>query len=100
MPHIMLHPNGSKKIKGNLTRVGIRSAKRLLSVRKNWESFLRIHRLAPKPADIKDWEALSADEKKLFLRQMEVYAGYAEQTDYELEDLFLQLKNLVNLTIP
>src|SRR5512137_224330 len=32
-------------------------------------------RLAPKPADIKDWDKLSDDEKKLFSRQMEVYAG-------------------------
>lgn len=40
--------------------------------------------LAPKPQDIKDWDALSADEKKLFARQMEVYAGFAEHTDYEI----------------
>ena len=40
--------------------------------------------LAPKPKDIKDWEALTADEKKLFARQMEVYAGFAEHTDYEI----------------
>jgi arylsulfatase len=37
--------------------------------------------LAPKPADIKDWEALTADEKRLFERQMEVFAGFAEHTD-------------------
>ena len=40
--------------------------------------------LAPKPTDIKDWDKLSADEKKLFARQMEVYAGFGEQTDYEV----------------
>lgn len=40
--------------------------------------------LAPKPSDIKDWDKLSADEKRLFARQMEVYAGFAEQTDYEV----------------
>ncbi|MDZ7608588.1 MAG: arylsulfatase [Cyclobacteriaceae bacterium] len=39
--------------------------------------------LAPKPKDIKDWDVLSADEKKLFARQMEVYAGFAAFTDYE-----------------
>ena len=33
--------------------------------------------LPPKPAGIKDWETLSSDEKKLFCRQMEVYAGFA-----------------------
>lgn len=40
--------------------------------------------LAPKPKDIKDWITLSEDEKKLFTRQMEVYAGFAEHTDYEV----------------
>jgi arylsulfatase A-like enzyme len=51
-------------------------------------------RLAPKPADIKDWNKLSADEKKLFSRQMEVYAGFAEQTDYEAGRLIKALKDL------
>jgi arylsulfatase A-like enzyme len=46
-------------------------------------------RLAPKPADIKDWEGLSPDEKKL-----EVYAGFAEQTDYEAGRLISTIKEL------
>jgi arylsulfatase len=41
-------------------------------------------KLAPKPAAIKDWNALSADEKRLFARQAEVYAAYAEYTDHEI----------------
>ena len=32
-------------------------------------------KLAPKPEAIKDWATLSAQEKKLFTRQMEIYAG-------------------------
>lgn len=51
-------------------------------------------KLAPKPADIKDWNALSADEKKLFTRQMEVYAGFAEQTDYEVGRLVAAIQDL------
>lgn len=51
-------------------------------------------KLAPKPKDIKDWESLSADEKKLFSRQMEVYAGFAEQTDYEAGRLINSLEKL------
>jgi len=50
--------------------------------------------LAPKPKDIKDWETLSADEKKLFNRQMEVYAGFAEHTDYEVGRLVSAFENL------
>jgi arylsulfatase len=41
-------------------------------------------KLAPKPQAIKDWDALSADEKRLFARQAEVYAAYAEYTDHEI----------------
>ena len=41
-------------------------------------------KLAPKPSDIKDWDKLTADEKKLFARQMEVFAAFAAHTDYEI----------------
>jgi arylsulfatase A-like enzyme len=51
-------------------------------------------KLAPKPEAIKDWEKLSADEKKLFTHQMEVYAGFAEQTDYEAGRLISAIKDL------
>ena len=40
--------------------------------------------LAPKPAFIKDWDKLSADEKRLFARQMEVFAGFGEYADTEI----------------
>jgi len=41
-------------------------------------------KLAGKPEAIKDWDKLSADEKKLFTRQVEVFAGFAEHTDNEI----------------
>src|SRR5690348_13006247 len=41
-------------------------------------------KLAPKPQAIKDWNTLSADEKKLFARQMEVFAGFGEYADTEI----------------
>ena len=41
-------------------------------------------KLASKPEAIKDWDTLSADEKRLFARQMEVFAGYGEYADYEV----------------
>lgn len=40
--------------------------------------------LARKPTDIKDWDKLTADEKKLFEKQMEVFAGFGEHTDHEV----------------
>lgn len=54
-------------------------------------------KLAPKPADIKDWESLSADEKKLFSRQMEVYAGFAAHTDHEIGRLVSAIEDLGEL---
>ncbi|MCZ7565822.1 MAG: sulfatase-like hydrolase/transferase [Burkholderiales bacterium] len=51
-------------------------------------------KLAPKPAGIKDWDTLTADEKRLFARQMEVFAGFAEQTDYEIGRLVKTLEDL------
>src|SRR6185295_10898316 len=45
-------------------------------------------KLAPKPPDIKDWDKLTADEQKLFARQMEVYAGFGEYCDHEIGRLF------------
>ena len=38
-------------------------------------------RLAEKPEDIVDWDSLPADERRLFARQAEVFAGFMEQTD-------------------
>ena len=41
-------------------------------------------KMASKPADIADWDALSAEKKRLYARQMEVFAAFAEHTDYEV----------------
>jgi arylsulfatase len=41
-------------------------------------------KLATKPEAIKDWDKLTADEKKLFARQMEVFAGFGEYADTEI----------------
>ena len=41
-------------------------------------------KLASKPADIADWDTLSVDEKRLYSRQMEIFAAFAEHTDHEV----------------
>jgi arylsulfatase len=41
-------------------------------------------KLAPKPAAIKDWDKLSANEKKLFSHQAEVFAAFLDYTDSEI----------------
>lgn len=53
--------------------------------------------LAPKPAFIKDWDKLSADEKKLFARQMEVFAGFGEYADTEIGRLIEALHDMGQL---
>jgi arylsulfatase A-like enzyme len=54
-------------------------------------------KLAPKPAVIKDWDKLSADEKKLFTRQMEVFAGFGEYADTEVGRLIKAIGELGQL---
>ena len=54
-------------------------------------------KLAPKPPAIKDWNTLSADEKKLFTREMEVFAGFAEYADTEIGRLVEAIGDLGQL---
>lgn len=54
-------------------------------------------KLAPKPADIQTWDELSTDEKKLFARQAEVFAGFVEYTDYEIGRVVQSLEEVGQL---
>lgn len=40
--------------------------------------------LTARPESIPAWNSLNADQKKLYSRMMEIYAGYLEQTDYNV----------------
>jgi len=54
-------------------------------------------KLAPKPEAIKDWDKLTADEKKLFTRQMEVFAGFGEYADTEVGRLVDAIRDIGQL---
>jgi arylsulfatase A-like enzyme len=41
-------------------------------------------RLTPRPPEIPAWDSLTDDQRRLFARQMETYAGFAEHTDHEI----------------
>jgi arylsulfatase A-like enzyme len=41
-------------------------------------------RLTPKPDTVPDWDTLSPDEKKVCIRHQELFAAFAELTDYEI----------------
>lgn len=53
--------------------------------------------LTPRPAEIPAWDGMSADQKRLFERQMETFAGFAEHTDYEVGRLVAQLEAIGEL---
>jgi len=57
--------------------------------------------LPPRNARVQEWNSLSADQKKLFARFMEVYAGYLTYTDYQIGRVvnYLKENNLLENTI-
>ena len=44
--------------------------------------------------DVQDWDALPEDERRLYARMMEVFAGFLEHTDFHLGRLFDNLKKI------
>jgi len=54
-------------------------------------------KLADKPDDIKDWNKLTNNERKLFARQAEVFAGFMEMTDYEVGRLMDAIEEIGEL---
>jgi arylsulfatase A-like enzyme len=51
-------------------------------------------KLAANPQSVQKWENLSADEKRLFARQMEVYATLTQHADYEVGRLVKSIEDL------
>jgi len=41
-------------------------------------------KLTPRPAEIPAWDTLTPDQKRLFARMQEAFAGYLAHTDYEI----------------
>jgi arylsulfatase len=55
-------------------------------------------KLTPWPKDLlKDWDDLSADEKKMFLRQVDVFAAYAAYTDHEIGRVIQSVEDMGRL---
>ena len=49
--------------------------------------------LTPRPKELPAWDSLTADQKKLYAHQMEVYAAYLAHTDHEVGRLLQALKD-------
>jgi arylsulfatase len=45
------------------------------------------------PDSLPKWETLPADQKKLFARQAEVFAGYTAYIDYEIGRVIQQVED-------
>ena len=54
-------------------------------------------KLTPRPPEIPAWDSLTADQRRLFARQMETFAGFGEMTDHEVGRLVQSLQDLGKL---
>ena len=54
-------------------------------------------KLTPRPKEIPAWADMNDQQKKLFERQMETFAGFAEHTDHEVGRLVDQLEKIGQL---
>ncbi len=50
--------------------------------------------LTERPKELPAWDSLSADQKRLFSRMMEVFAGFTAETDYEMGRLLDVVRSL------
>lgn len=48
--------------------------------------------LTPRPEEIPAWDTLTADQKRLYARMMEVFAGFTAHTDHEIGRLIESLR--------
>jgi arylsulfatase len=51
-------------------------------------------KLTPRPSELPAWDSLSADQKRLFARMMEVFAAFTDQTDFEMGRLLDVVRSL------
>jgi arylsulfatase len=54
-------------------------------------------KLTPRPPEIPAWDSLTNDQKRLFARQMETFAGFAEHTDHEVGRLVEAIRDMGEL---
>lgn len=54
-------------------------------------------KLTPRPKEIPAWDEQTPEQKKLFARQMETFAGFAEHTDHEVGRLVTALEEMDEL---
>jgi len=77
-------PEWVAKYKGKFDRGWDQVREETLARQKQLGIFPANADLTARPEGIPAWDSLSADQKQLYARMMEIYAGYFEQTDYNI----------------
>jgi arylsulfatase len=54
-------------------------------------------KLTPRPEEIPSWDSRTPQQKRLFARQMETFAGFAEHTDHEIGRLVQAIEDVGDL---
>jgi len=85
------------KYKGKFDKGWDQQRKETLARQKKLGLVPKPTQLPERPEDLKAWEALSDDERRLFARQAEVFAGFLEQTDHEIGRLKQALEDIDEL---
>ncbi len=83
------------------TTAGTPIARRSSPARRSWASCRRTRSCPRHDPDVQAWESGSADERRLYARMMEVFAGFLEHTDHHIGLLldFLQLLGELDNTL-
>jgi arylsulfatase A-like enzyme len=53
--------------------------------------------LTPWPEELPKWDSLTAEQKKLYIKEAEVFAAYVAYTDHEIERVIQEVENLGKL---
>ena len=53
--------------------------------------------LTPRPGSMPSWDSLTENQRRLYARQMEVYAGYCENVDWNIGRLIDELEEMGEL---
>ena len=86
--------SGRTSTRASSTTAGTPTGKKFSNARRNWASCPKDAELSRHDPDVADWNKLPANEKKLYARMMEVFAGFLEHTDHHIGELLGFLKEL------
>ena len=114
MPFLLYYAPGGTHAPHHPTPEWIKKASDLHLFDKGWNAmrdqiFANQKKLGVVPQDakltdwpdlLKKWDTLSADEKKLFIRQADVYAAYLMYTDHEIGRVIQAVEDLGSATTP